>query len=255
MTGPAVWADSHVHLFSLEEGASPTLERARAAGVERFVCVGTDLETSRACVALAAQHADVAAVVGLHPHEAVHLGRDRDGIEALLGDPGVVGVGEAGFDLFYEHSPRAAQEEAFRWQVALAHAQDRTLVIHTRDAWPETFALLEAEGVPARTVLHCFTGGPVEAERALALGCHLSFSGIITFRNAEDLRAAAAITPLERALVETDAPYLAPVPHRGRPNEPAFVTHVGEALAAAMGRDPLEVAAATSATTARLLGR
>ena len=128
-------------------------------------------------------------------------------------------------------------------------------MIHTRDAWPETFALLEAEGVPPRTVLHCFTGGPAEAERALALGCHLSFSGIITFRNADDLRAAAAITPLERALVETDAPYLAPVPHRGRPNEPAYVTEVGHALAAAMGRDPEEVAAVTAATTARLLGR
>ena len=254
MSGTPTWADSHVHLFSLEdEGAA--LDRARAAGVSRFTCVGTDLETSQACVELAGRHADVAAVVGLHPHEAVHLERDRAGIEALLDAPGVVGVGEAGFDLFYEHSPRPAQDEAFRWQVGLAHAHDRTLVIHTRDAWPETFALLEAEGVPQRTVLHCFTGGPAEAERALALGCHLSFSGIITFRNADDLRAAAAITPLERALVETDAPYPAPVPHRGRPNEPAYVTEVGHALAAAMGRDPEEVAAATAATTARLLGR
>ena len=208
-----------------------------------------------ACVALAEANPDVAAVVGLHPHEAIHLPEQRAGIEALATHPAVVGVGEAGFDLFYEHSPRPAQDEAFRWQVGLAHAHDRTLVIHTRDAWPETFALLEAEGVPPRTVLHCFTGGPAEAERALALGCHLSFSGIITFRNAEDLRAAAAITPLERALVETDAPYLAPVPHRGRPNEPAYVTEVGHALAAAMGRDPEEVAAVTAATTARLLGR
>ncbi|MFM7271646.1 MAG: TatD family hydrolase [Actinomycetes bacterium] len=254
MSGKPAWADSHVHLFSLEDDEA-ALDRARAAGVERFVCVGTDLETSQACVDLAARHADVAAVVGLHPHEAVHLDRDRAGIEALLDATGVVGVGEAGFDLFYEHSPRPAQDEAFRWQVGLAHAHDRTLVIHTRDAWPETFALLEAEGVPPRTVLHCFTGGPAEAERALALGCHLSFSGIITFRNADDLRAAAALTPLERALVETDAPYLAPVPHRGRPNEPAYVPEVGRALAAAMGRDPDEVAAATAATTARLLGR
>lgn len=249
------WADSHVHLFSLEEGADTPLDRARAAGIDHFVCVGTDLETSQACVELAVTHPDVAAVVGLHPHEAIHLPAQREGIEALATHPAVVGVGEAGFDLYYEHSPKAEQEEAFRWQVALAHATDRTLVIHTRDAWPDTFRVLEAEGVPARTVLHCFTGGPAEAERALALGCHLSFSGIITFKNAQDLRDAAALAPLDRVLVETDAPYLAPVPHRGRANEPGYVSLVGEALAAAMGRDPDEVAAATRATTRRLLGR
>lgn len=249
------WADSHVHLFSLEEGATPALARARAAGVDRFVCVGTDLETSRACVELAEADHDVAAVVGLHPHEARHLADQRPGIESLVTHPAVVGVGEAGFDLHYEHSPRADQEEAFRWQIGLAHTHDRTLVIHTREAWPDTFRVLEAEGVPTRTVLHCFTGGPAEAERALALGCHLSFSGIITFRTAGDLRAAAALAPLDRVLVETDAPYLAPVPHRGRANEPGYVVHVGEALAAAMGRDVEEVAAATRATTRRLLGR
>ena len=249
------WADSHVHLFSLEEGPDTPLDRARAAGIDHFVCVGTDLETSQACVALAGEHPDVAAVVGLHPHEAIHLAAQRDGIEALVAAPGVVGVGEAGFDLYYEHSPKPAQEDAFRWQVALAHSADRTLVIHTRDAWDDTFRVLEAEGVPARTVLHCFTGGPAEAERALALGCHLSFSGIITFKNAEGLRAAAALAPLDRVLVETDAPYLAPVPHRGRANEPGYVSLVGEALADAMGRDPDEVAAATRATTRRLLGR
>ena len=249
------WADSHVHLFSLEEGADVALDRARAAGVDHFVCVGTDLETSRACVDLASAHPDVAAVVGLHPHEAVHLPAMRADLEALVDHPVVVGVGEAGFDLYYEHSPHADQEAAFRWQVGLAHAHDRTLVIHTRDAWPDTFRVLEEEGVPPRTVLHCFTGGPAEAERALALGCHLSFSGIITFKNADALREAAALAPLDRVLVETDAPYLAPVPHRGRPNEPGYVPHVGEALAAAMGRDPDEVAAATRATTRRLLGR
>lgn len=249
------WADSHVHLFSLEEGAAPALARARAAGVDRFVCVGTDLETSRACVEVAEADHDVAAVVGLHPHEARHLADQRAGIEALMTHPAVVGVGEAGFDLHYEHSPRTDQEDAFRWQIGLAHTHDRTLVIHTREAWPDTFRVLEAEGVPSRTVLHCFTGGPAEAERALALGCHLSFSGIITFRTADDLRAAAALAPLDRVLVETDAPYLAPVPHRGRANEPGYVVHVGEALAAAMGREVEEVAAATRATTRRLLGR
>jgi TatD DNase family protein len=143
---------------------------------------------------------------------------------------------------------------AFRTQVELAHELDRALVIHSRDAWDDTFAVLEAGGVPARTVFHCFTGGPDEARRALDLGAHLSFSGIVSFKNAGDVRAAAAIAPLERVLVETDAPFLAPVPHRGKPNRPAWVVEVGVALAAAMGRRVEVVAAATSRNAARVFG-
>jgi TatD DNase family protein len=127
-------------------------------------------------------------------------------------------------------------------------------VIHTRDAWPQTFRILEDEGPPARTVFHCFTGGPDEAHRAVSLGAWLSFSGIVSFRNADDVRAAAAVTPLDRLLVETDAPFLAPVPHRGRENEPAFVPAVGAALAAATGVEPATIAALTAAAAASLFG-
>ena len=138
-------------------------------------------------------------------------------------------------------------------QIRLAHELDRALVIHSREAWDDTFRVLEEESPPRRTVFHCFTGGPAEAERALALGAHLSFSGIVSFKGADDVRAAAAACPPDRVLVETDAPYLTPVPHRGRENEPALVVDVGVALAAAVGRPVEAVAAATRATTRAVL--
>jgi len=160
---------------------------------------------------------------------------------------GCVAIGEAGFDLYYEHSPRDEQETAFRWQIRLAQRLGKPLVIHSRDAWDDTFRVLDDEGLPERTVFHCFTGGPDEARAALDRGARLSFSGIVSFKNARELRAAAAIAPLERVLVETDSPFLAPEPHRGRRNEPALVPVVGAALAAAMGRPVAEVAEATAA--------
>jgi TatD DNase family protein len=246
------WFDSHAHLDDVDGGADEGLVRARAAGVDRFVCVGVDLETSRRALELAARHPDVWATVGLHPHDASKLSAEWGELEPLAGTDRCVAVGEAGFDHNYEHSPAEEQESAFRWQIRLAHRLDRALVIHSREAWDDTFRCLAEEGVPARTVFHCFTGGPREAERALALGTHLSFSGIVTFKNADDLRAAAAITPLDRVLVETDSPYLAPVPHRGRANEPAYVALVGAAVAEAMGRPVDEVAEATAANASRV---
>src|SRR5205085_12334290 len=179
---------------------------------------------------------------GVHPHEA---DGGIDGLEALLAEPEIVAVGECGLDFFYDHSARDAQAEVFAAQIALAHAHDLALVIHTRDAWDDTFAILEAAGVPERTVFHCFSGGPEEARRCLDLGAYLSFSGIVTFKTADDLRAAAALCPVDRVLVETDSPYLAPVPHRGRPNQPAFVPLVGAAVAAVQGRPVEDVEAAT----------
>jgi len=152
--------------------------------------------------------------------------------EVGRGDGCVVAVGECGLDYYYEHSPRAAQRAAFASQIALAHAHGLALVIHARDAWSDLFDVLDAEGVPARTVLHCFTGGPDEADRCLRAGMYISFSGIVTFKNAADVRAAAARCPLDRMLVETDSPFLAPVPYRGRTNEPSYLPHVGEAIAA-----------------------
>jgi TatD DNase family protein len=222
--------------------------------VEAVVCVGTDLATSRASIAVAAHHDDVVATVGLHPHVASQLAAEWDELEELARTPSVVAVGETGFDFYYRHSPVDQQEAAFRAQIALAHRLGLALVIHTRDAWDDTFRVLADEGVPDRTVFHCFTGGPDEARRALALGAYLSFSGIVSFKNADDVRAAAALAPLDRMLVETDAPYLAPVPHRGRENEPAWVTDVGAALAAATGRSADETAAATRATAAAVFG-
>jgi TatD DNase family protein len=252
------WVDSHCHLGweGAEDDPDTTVRQAREAGVAALVCVGTDLASSRRAVEFADRHADVRATVGLHPHDASRLDDEWPALEALARERTdvVVGIGEGGFDFYYEHSDRVAQEAAFRAQIALARELDRALVIHSRDAWDDTFRVLADEGVPERTVFHCFTGGPDEARRALALGAFLSFSGIVSFKNADDVRAAAALTPLDRMLVETDAPYLAPVPHRGRENEPAWVTDVGTALAAAIGRSPDEIAAATRATATVVFG-
>jgi len=246
------WVDSHCHLPADPDLAGPTLERARAAGVEWVVCVGTDLATSRAAIALAEAHTDVFATVGLHPHDASRLEAEWPALVKLAAHPRVVAIGEAGFDLHYEHSPRVAQSTAFAAQVRLALELNTSLVIHSRLAWDATFGVLETEGVPEHTVFHCFSGGPVEAERAIALGCFLSFSGIVTFKNSDDVRAAAAVAPADRLLVETDAPFLAPVPHRGRENESAFVVDVGTGLAAARGESVDEIARATAAAASRV---
>ena len=244
----AEWTDSHCHVQSMDD-AEGVIERARAAGIRRMVCVGTDLATSTAAYELASANPDLDATVGLHPHDASRLADDREGLDALARAPGVVGIGEAGFDLHYRHSPGAAQEEAFRWQIGLAKELDLALVIHTREAWAETFRVLDDEGAPSRTVFHCFTGGPDDARRALDLGAFLSFSGILTFPNAEHVRAAAARTPVDRVLVETDAPYLAPVPMRGRVNEPALVGYVGRALADVIGAPEADLAERVRANT------
>jgi TatD DNase family protein len=256
VTGATRWVDSHCHVQpghgpDTIEGSDELVERAHAANVAWMVCVGTDLETSVRALDLAGRHATVYATVGLHPHDASKLGVEWDSLEPLARDDRVVGIGEAGFDLFYEHSPRDEQETAFRFQIRLAKRVDRALVIHSRDAWDDTFRVLEDEGPPPRTIFHCFTGGPTEARRALDLGTYLSFSGIVSFRNANDLRAAAAIVPEDRLLVETDSPFLTPEPYRGKPNEPALVSVVGAALAAARDTDEATIARQTSDNAAR----
>jgi TatD DNase family protein len=214
-----------------------------------MVCIGTGPATSRQAVAVARATAlgsmapRAWASIGLHPHEASQ-GVDEVAalLDSVLGDEknssesgSVVAVGECGLDYYYEHSPRDAQRAAFAAQIALADAHGLALVIHARDAWSDLFDVLDAEGVPERTVLHCFTGGPEEADRCLRAGMYVSFSGIITFKNAADVREAAERCPLDRLLVETDSPFLAPVPHRGRSNEPAYLPLVGEAVAAIKG--------------------
>jgi TatD DNase family protein len=248
------WTDDHCHLHhgeGLEDQVAEAVADARAAGVERMITVGCDLDDSRAALAVAAAHPGVFATVGVHPHEA---SRGIEGLEALLGEPGVVAVGECGLDYHYDHSPREAQRDVFAAQVVLAHAHGLALVIHTREAWDDTFDVLAAEGVPPNTVFHCFTGGPAEVRRCLDLGAMVSFSGIVTFKTASDVREAAALCPLDRILVETDAPFLAPVPHRGRRNRPALLPVVGAGLADARGEPVEVVAAATWANAARTYG-
>jgi TatD DNase family protein len=244
-----VWTDSHCHV-PWEGVGEEVLAEARVAGVSRFVSVGTTVETSRAAIEVAGRHADVWATAGVHPHDAA--GADLAALETLLTAPRVVAVGECGLDYHYEHSPRDVQREVFAAQVALARRHDLALVIHTREAWDDTFAVLDEVGAPARTVFHCFTGGPDEARLALDRGGVLSFSGIVSFKTAGDVRAAAVLCPLDRMAVETDSPYLAPVPHRGRPNRPAWLPAVGEALAAAAGQPVERIAEATAATAARV---
>ena len=240
MTGSA-WFDNHCHL-GLD--SDEVVARARDVGVVGMITVGCDLADSRAAVATAEAHADVWATAGVHPHEARS---GIDGLEDLLASREVVAVGEAGLDFHYDYSPRDVQREVFAAQIELANRCGLPLVVHTREAWEETFEILDTVGVPERTVFHCFTGGTQEAMAALDRGAFLSFSGIVTFDSADDVRAAASICPLEKAMVETDSPYLAPVPHRGKSNEPAHVGLVGTAIAEAMNRSVEEVAVATTA--------
>ncbi len=237
--------DSHCHVYDdrMPDGPPAALEAARAAGVTGMVAVGCDRPTSEASIAVAQTNDDVWATVGLHPHDA---DQGVDTIVDLIGAPGVVAIGEAGLDYYYDNSPRDTQRTAFAAQIQLAHEHDLPLVIHTRDAWDDTFDVLDAEGMPNGTVFHCFTGGPDEAQRCLDRGAHVSFSGIVTFKTAIDLQAAARLVPLDRMLIETDAPYLAPVPHRGKTNQPAYVAHTAQFIADLRDVRIAEVAEATA---------
>jgi TatD DNase family protein len=234
------WTDDHCHLP--EEGWADVVASARAEGVLRLIDVGVDVATSAAALARAADADGVWATAGVHPHEARY---GIDGLDELLRHPSCVAVGECGLDFHYDHSPRDVQAEVFAAQIGLANGSDLALVIHTREAWEETFDILDREGTPARTIFHCFSGGPAEATECLGRGAYLSFSGIVSFPSAADVRAAAAVCPADRLLCETDSPYLAPVPHRGKRNAPGWVRHVGAALAEARGSAVEDVATAT----------
>ncbi len=238
------WIDNHCHIPPGADG-DVWVDAARAAGVDKMVTVGVTRERSAEAIAVASRHDFVYATVGVHPHDATD---GMDGIEELLSEPGVVAIGEAGLDYYYDHSPREVQQDVFAAHIALAHAHDLPLVIHTRDAWEDTFEILDREGTPQRTVFHCFTGGPDEAAAGVERGIIISVSGIVTFKNADDLRTAVAATSLEYLMVETDSPYLAPVPHRGKKNQPANVVHVGAAVAELLGEDVARVAEVTTAT-------
>jgi TatD DNase family protein len=250
--------DSHCHLDDTQFDADrdAVIERARAAGVETMLAVGTgngppDLEAG---IRLADRYAEMYATVGVQPHDASKATPETYvRLRELLAHPKVVAIGEIGLDYHYNFSPPEVQREVFARQLELARAAGLPVVVHTREAWPDTLWLLAEAGV-ASGVMHCFSGGPQEAGQSLALGFHVSFAGVVTFPKALAIQAAARMVPLERLLVETDAPYLAPVPHRGKRNQPAFVVETARKLAELRGTALEEIAAATTENFRRLFG-
>ena len=245
-------ADSHCHLNykGLVEEQDKVLERARARGVTAMLNISTRKREWSDVIAVAEREPDVWASVGIHPHEAdAHPDVDAGKLIEAARHPRVVGLGECGLDYYYDHSDRAAQATSFRAHCAAARATGLPIIVHTRDAEDDTAALLEEElgkgAFPG--VIHCFTGTGPFADRMLDLGFYISISGIVTFKNARDLQETAAQLPIERLLIETDAPFLAPVPHRGRPGEPGFVADTCAFLATLRGTTPEELGAATAA--------
>jgi len=251
--------DAHCHLtgsYLAEDQVETTLERARTHGVTGFIAVGTDLEDSRVVLDLARRTPGVQASLGVHPHEAKDWSPEVEAaLLELLKDPAVRFVGETGLDWHYDLSPRLEQEAAFRAQIRLAKSLRKPLMIHTRSAPEATLNVLEEEGAGAvRGIIHCFSEDRAFAARALDLGFYLSFSGIATFKKAEAVRDVAAWAPADRILVETDAPFLAPVPYRGKPNEPGFVRFTAEAVAELRGISSLKLAELTTRNLEALCG-
>ncbi len=247
-------ADSHCHL-QMGKGTAEMIERARAAGVTRFLVPGTTLADSEEAAAMADPAAGVFAAVGVHPHEAKDFEPARDGaaLEVLARRPGVVAIGEVGLDFYYDHTPRPKQIEVLEWMADCARRLNLPVLLHNRESGAEMLAALGRSGVRERAgVFHSFTEDAAYGKKAIDLGYLVSFSGMITFRAAENIRTAAAGLPLEAMLVETDTPYLSPVPHRGKPCEPAFVVETAKKLADVKGESFETVAAATSANFDRL---
>lgn len=251
--------DTHCHLNSeaLADEAGEAVARALEAGVERMVVVGYDMTSSEEAVALAERLAPVYAAVAVHPHDARNYdARAEARLRELAAHPCVVAIGEIGLDYHYDFSPVEEQAAAMQAQLRLAEEAGLPVIIHCREAYRDVLDALErAEGARANgVVMHCWAGEPAEAKRALALGCHLGIGGVVTFKNAEAVRTAARAAPADRLLVETDAPYLAPVPHRGKRNEPAYTRLVAEKLAEVRG-EPLEAVAAQTTRNALALFR
>ena len=253
--------DSHAHLdyAQLSDDLEGVLARAAEAGVSHIITIGVKLTTADRPKALAEAHDNIWCSVGIHPHEA---GSEPDAanIDAILASadhPKCVAIGEAGLDYFYDYASPKQQEDSFRAQIAVARCLDLPIIVHARDADSDVAAILENEMEKGafRGVLHCFSSGAELAERAIDIGFYISFSGILTFNKAEELRLIATNIPEDRILVETDSPYLAPVPHRGRPNEPAYTAHTLEKLATVRGKRPVEMAHITRKNTLRLFNR
>jgi TatD DNase family protein len=241
------------------EDQAAVIDRALAAGVEHMMTIGTgDGPPGIDCaIQVADRYAPVYATVGVHPHDA-KLYNDSVGkqLAQLLKHSKVLAFGEIGLDYHYDHSPRDVQQAAFIEQMRIAADAGLPIVIHTREAWDDTFALIEQHWSPTSLggIMHCFSGGPVEARRSLDLGFHLSFAGITTFPKSLDIQEAARLCPADRLLIETDAPFLAPVPHRGKRNEPAFVVHTVQKLAHLRAITPEEIIRITTANFRALTG-
>jgi TatD DNase family protein len=253
-------ADSHCHLNyeGLADQQSEVLARARASGVVAMLNIATREREWDAVLATAEREDDVWATVGIHPHEAdEHPHVDTAKLVERVAHPRVVGIGETGLDYHYDHSDRDRQRASFRAHIAASRETQLPIIIHTRDAEDDTAAILREEmgkgAFPG--VIHCFTASDAFADVALALGMYISISGIVTFRNAHDLQATAQRLPIERLLVETDAPFLAPVPHRGKTGEPAFVADTARFLAGLRGEDPEQLAETTRANFHRLFAK
>ena len=248
--------DSHCHLDLMDDAIDAVVEAARAVGITRLVTIGIDVPSSRWQVETAAKHAGVWATVAIHPNEATSADEAAWAeIARLAADDNVVGVGETGLDHYRTPSDGwAAQEVSFRRHIAIAKETGKALVIHDRDAHDDVLRVLESEGVPEHVVFHCFSGDEVFARACVDRGYVLSFAGNITFKNAGDLRAAAAVTPLEQMLVETDAPFLTPAPFRGRPNASYLVPLTVRAMAHTRGDDLVALCRALEANTDRAFG-
>jgi TatD DNase family protein len=254
-----ILVDSHCHLddHQFDEDREAVIGRALESGVERMMAIGTgegppDLEAG---IHLADEHAAIFATVGVHPHDARKATDETwRRLAELLGHPKVLAIGEIGLDYHYDNSPRDQQRSVFVQQLHMARDAGKPIVIHTREAWDDTFNILRGYWQPAGLggIMHCFSGGPEEAEQSLAMGFYLSFGGIVTYPKALRVQEAAKRAPLDRILVETDAPYLAPVPKRGKRNEPAFVVETARRLAELRGESPERLAAATTANFRRL---
>lgn len=252
--------DSHCHLDSpgLAERLPEVLARAKSAGIDRMVTISTRVARFETYRALSEAHPEVLFTIGTHPHQA---GEEPDvpaaEIVALSRHPRCIGIGEAGLDYHYDYAPRDVQQKVFRTHIAAARESGLPLVIHAREADEDVAAILTEEMArgPFKAVLHCFSSGRRLAEVGVELGLSVSFSGIVTFRNSDEIRDIARGVPHDRLLVETDAPYLAPVPHRGRPNEPAFVADTARVLAETVGLAPEALAALTTANFYRLFDK
>ncbi len=254
--------DSHCHLDfpDFDDELDDVIANALAAGVGAMVTIGTEIARFDRVLAIASAHDNIYCTVGTHPHEAGkhgEVGSDPERLMALVGNEKVIGIGETGLDYHYDNAPREAQKESFRAHIGAARETGLALIVHSRDADGDSIEILteEHEKGTFGAVMHCFTAGAALADAALGLGFYISFSGILTFKNADAVRDIARMVPPDRLLVETDAPYLAPVPKRGKRNEPAFITHTAAYLAELRGMTPDALAEQTTANFFRLFTR